>query len=126
MKISSFHKQKGDKINFITLPMHIDMKYDIMYITKKDDSLKNPPLRYLNNPNSRVWGAGFRYFTNYQLAPIILACRPDYLLYPELNDSFERANALQFFDYKGRRLPKVQDPENTFRKKKNLIIDTNF
>lgn len=126
MKIASFHKQRGDKINFITEKIHIDMAYDLMYITKIDENLSNPPLRYLNNPKVKVWGMGFRYFTNYQLPPIILAVRPDYLLYPDKEDKFDRADALQFFDYKGRPLPLVQDPENTFKNKKSLIIDKFF
>lgn len=54
MKISSYHKQQGHQINFITEKQHITMAYDLMYITKVDEELKNPPIKFLHNDKVRV------------------------------------------------------------------------
>ena len=43
-----------------------------------------------------------------------------------MSDKFERADALQFFDYKGQPLLWRQDSINTFKNKKTLIIDKFF
>lgn len=125
MKISSYHKQRGDKINFITSEFQAAMQCDVMYITKEDESLKNPPIKYTTSNKSKIWGKGMKYLVNYKIPAVILACRPDYLLY-QLEDKFDRSDAIQFFDYDGKLLPKRQDEKNTFKNKKTLVIDKMF
>lgn len=63
MKISSFHKQRGDQVNFITTEYDINRPYDIIYIVKKSDKLQSPPAKFFDK-RSRVWGAGFKYISN--------------------------------------------------------------
>ena len=56
----------------------------------------------------------------------MLACRPDYLLYPEKKSQFDRADMAQFFNDSGKLLPLTQDFKNTFSNKKTLVIDRAF
>lgn len=127
MKISSYHKQRGDSVNFIVNQFQINMSYDIIYVTKRDDTIPNPPLKFINNPKSRVWGAGFRFFSNYELPAIVLACRPDYSIYPpNMRSKFDKADAIQLFDYRGNKLPIIQDFHNVYTNKKTVILDKAF
>jgi hypothetical protein len=53
MKISSFHKQSGDRVNFVMQADDIYRPYDIYYIIKENKKVKNPPLEFFTNPNVR-------------------------------------------------------------------------
>ena len=53
----------------------------------------------------------------------MLGCRPDYLLYPELNTQLERAEQVRFFDNDGKRLPLTQDYTNAFQHKRLMLTD---
>ena len=53
MKISSYHKQKGDQVNFITTEYDVNRPYDIIYIVKKSDKLQSPPAKFFDK-RSRV------------------------------------------------------------------------
>lgn len=125
MKVSSYHKQRGDQVNFVETDYDITRPYDLIYIVKKDDSIPNPPMTFFDK-RSRVWGEGFRYLSNWKIPDVILACRPDYLLYHSLSNEFERADMAQFFNDKGELLPLTQDYINTFTNKKTLVIDRAF
>ena len=48
MKISSFHKQRHDTVNFILKPEDINRPYDIIYIYKVSEKIKNPPMRFFD------------------------------------------------------------------------------
>jgi hypothetical protein len=126
MKVSSYHKQKGDTINFITNEFEINLPYDIMYITKRSWKIKAPPISILDRDNVRVWGEGFKFFTNYKLPPVIAATRPDYLLYPLKDTKSSRSDIVQFFDYNNKRITKSQDYRNIFKNKNTLVADENF
>ena len=125
MKVSSYHKQKGDVVNFIKNEFDITIDFDIMYVTKRDLNIQAPPISLLVDERVRVWGPGFKYFTNYKLAPVIAATRPDYLLYPK-DDKLSRSDIVQFFDYNNNRLKKVQEFKNTFKNKNTLVADESF
>ena len=56
----------------------------------------------------------------------MLACRPDYLLYPEKNTAIERSEQLRLLDNDGRILPIRQDWHNSFKNKKVLVTDNNL
>ena len=43
-KISSYHKQKGDNVNFVLQQYDINRPYDIYYIIKENKKTPNPPL----------------------------------------------------------------------------------
>ena len=46
MRISSYHKQKGDQINFILTQDDIDRPHDLYYIIKEHEETPNPPVRF--------------------------------------------------------------------------------
>ena len=54
----------------------------------------------------------------------MLACRPDYLLYPEKETALERAEHVRLLNDKGELLPLIQDWHNAFKNKKVIETDT--
>jgi hypothetical protein len=46
MKISSYHKQLGDQVNFVVKEDDLDRPYDLMYIIKESNKIANPPTHY--------------------------------------------------------------------------------
>ena len=46
MKISSYHKQLGDEVNFVTKEDDLNRPYDLMYIIKESSKIENPPTHY--------------------------------------------------------------------------------
>lgn len=127
MKIASYHKQKGDAVIFVTTPLQLEMKSDLTYIAKEDENL-SVPVKFMRDEKVRKMGDGFKVLKNYIPPPVILSCRPDYMLYPrkEKSDKFDNADILQFFDYKGKKLPIIQPFANTLTNKKTLVIDKKF
>ena len=126
MKISSFHKQSGDKVNFVLKEDDIYRPYDIYYIIKENKKTKNPPLEFFTKPNVKWWGQAYRMRINWKMSPAMLACRPDYLLYPEKNTKLERAEQIRLLDDNGNFLPLVQDWTNTFTNKRAIVVDKNL
>jgi len=53
MKISSFYKQKGDKVNFVLKKDDIYRPYDLYYVIKEKGSTPNPPLDFFTNSKVR-------------------------------------------------------------------------
>ena len=53
MKISSYHKQMGDTINFVTTQDDIRRPYDLYYIIKEDNKTPNPPLDFFTTRKIR-------------------------------------------------------------------------
>lgn len=49
MKISSYHKQLGDTVNFVTREVDIWRFYDIIYIIKENDETPNPPFQFFTD-----------------------------------------------------------------------------
>ena len=128
MKISSYHKQQGNLINFITEEYHINLTYDEYYIIKEKATTPKPPGIFIDDKRVRLIGDPFRFFNNhYKLEPIISAVRPDYLLYPENpRDAYYNAHIAQFY-HDGKRLNKKQPFENTkSHHKKTLVVDKDF
>ena len=64
MKISSYHKQKGDLINFVEEEHHIKLTYDIYYIIKEKRSTPMPERKLLDDKRVRLIGHDFRFFDN--------------------------------------------------------------
>lgn len=58
----------------------------------------------------------------------ILGCRPDYLLYPSVAaptaTKIDRAERVQFFNYKAEPLEWVQTWTNTFKNKVVMVTDS--
>lgn len=56
----------------------------------------------------------------------MLACRPDYLIYPEKNTVVERAEHVRFFNNNAEPLLLTQEWRNTFKRKMVLVTDPFF
>lgn len=123
MKISSYHKQLGDTINFVQTQDDIRRPYDLYYIIKENSKTPNPPLDFFTNRKIRWWGNAYRVRVNWKMSDAMLGCRPDYLLYPEYNTQLERAEHVRFFNNNAELLPIYQDYHNTFKKKKVIVTD---
>ena len=123
MKISSYHKQLGDTINFVLKKDDIRRPYDIYYIIKEKNSTPNPPGDFLLNSKIKWWGNAYKARINWKMSDAMLGCRPDYLLYPEYNTQLERAEHIRFFNNQGELLPIYQNYENSFKKKKIIVSD---
>lgn len=128
MKLSSFHKQQGDLINFISEEYHITMSYDVYYIIKEKVNTPKPPGKLIDDKRVRLIGTPMRFFEHYwHPSPIISAVRPDYTLYPEKpRDPYYNANIAQFY-HEGRLIEVRQPFDNAIaHHKKTLVIDKNF
>mgnify|MGYP001772430155 FL=1 len=112
MKISSYHKQLGDTINFVQTQDDIRRPYDLYYIIKENSKTPNPPLDFFTNRKIRWWGNAYRVRVNWKMSDAMLGCRPDYLLYPEYNTQLERAEHVRFFNNNAELLPIYQDYHN--------------
>lgn len=58
MKLSSYHQQCGDKINFITQPEHINMAYDRLYIIKEYKRTPHPARTLIDSKKTVLLGKG--------------------------------------------------------------------
>lgn len=121
MRVSSYHKQLGDTVTLLRPKDKLPRHPDRVYIFRTDPSLPKPPLAMLTAPKTLVYG--IQYFSNWDPSPTILACRPDYLLYPRGRDKFERSDAVQLSDECGHLLKIRQNDENTETNKDTLITD---
>lgn len=128
MKISSFHKQQGDLVNFVSEEYHINMPYDIYYIMRDKDATPRPSSKLIENNKVKLMGKGFKYQDNkYDTNEVIAAVRPDYSLYPEKEkNAYYNANIVQF--YHNGKLLKVKQPfiNTKINHKKTLVIDKEF
>jgi len=109
MKISSYHKQLGDEVNFVEKDDDIYRPHDIYYIIKENSKTPNPPYEFYLNPKVKWWGNAVFSKVNWKMPNAMLACRPDYLIYPEKNTQLERAEQIRLLDNQGRLMPLVQD-----------------
>ena len=124
MKISSYHKQLGDIVTFVTSENDIRRPFDIYYIIKENSKTPNPPGDLFVNPKVRWWGKAYKGRVNWKMTDTMLACRPDYLLYPERNTKLERSEHIRLFNNQGAPLGLVQNWQNTFKNKYALVTDT--
>lgn len=123
MKISSYHKQMGDTVNFVTTEDDIRRPFDLYYIIKENNKTPNPPLDFFSNRKVKWWGKAFRIRVKWEMPDAMLGCRPDYLLYPEYNTQLERAEHVRFFNNNAELLPIYQDYSNSFKRKKIIVTD---
>ena len=122
-RISSYHKQKGDSINFISAEEDVNRPCDIMYIIKEQTKTPNPPLKWLVDPRVRWWGEAYKSKANWKMTDTIWSCYPDYQLYPNKNTAIERGEQLKFFNNEGNLLHFKQSSENIYTNKKIIIAD---
>lgn len=127
MRLSSYHKQKGDKINFVSQETHLNLAFDILYISRELDITPMPSRKYIDDKRTQLIGSGFRYYGAKELNAVVVACRPDYLLYEmEKTNQYTNANFITF--YAGNKLIKSrQDWHNTkANRKKTIVTDKYF
>lgn len=122
MKLSSYHKQKGDEVTFVTTEYDIRRPYDIYYICREKKDCAMPPKDFFLNSRVR-WLGKANKTRAWTIPDVVYACRPDYLLYPEKNTTWERSEQVRLLDSKGNLLPRVQDWDNVFKKKRVLVTD---
>ena len=125
MKISSYHKQMGDSVVFCTSEYDTTRPFDTMYIFKEKNDTPNPPSQFFINPKVLRWGEGVKYHIKWDMSPLMLAARPDYLLYPKdilRRSVLEKSDQLRLFDNQGKPLEIMQDIQNTFRGSKRVLI----
>ena len=123
MRISSYHKQCGDTVNFVLKEDDIHRPYDLYYIIKENIKTPNPPVEFFINSKVRWWGAAVKARIKWKMSAAMMGCRPDYLLYPEKNTREERAIRMRFFDNAAQLLPIKQDEDNSFKDKKVIVTD---
>lgn len=123
MKISSYHKQLGDSVNFVTKEDDIYRPYDLYYIIKEKTATPQPPMSFILDRKVRWWGKAYRGKVNWKMNDVMLGCRPDYLLYPERNTKQERAEHIRLFNNNAELLPRRQDWANTFTNKHVIVTD---
>ena len=127
MKISSYHKQKGDKVILITDEHQLSISYDIIYISKESKLGKLPSRKILDDKRTILLGKGFEVFKTKEINSVITACRPDYLLYTiDEKDKYGNANFISFYS-NGKLVKNQQDYHNTARYKHfTIIADKHF
>ena len=65
MKLSSYHKQLGDLINFPTNSFELNLKFDKMYIIRKSLGSKIPIELDIKNEKVFLLGEGFKFNSRY-------------------------------------------------------------
>lgn len=124
MKLSSFHKQMGDKTYFINDMSELSMSYDKLYVWGENTEL--PPIghKLLNDKRTILFGKRFELCGAKQLGKTILACRPDYTLYDTYGskNSYTKANFISFYTNGGERIERRQEWHNTNKGIKRTII----
>lgn len=123
MKISSYHKQLGDHINFVVKQDDIYRPYDLYYIIREKKSTPQPPAEFFLNSKVRWWGAAAKNRIRWKMPDTMLACRSDYLLYPDHNTKIEKSEHIRLFNNNAELLPKIQDWKNTFKNKYTIVTD---
>lgn len=127
MKLSSYHKQKGDEVTLIKNEFDLSYNYDLMYIFKERKNTPSPERRYLDSKKSTLIGKGYFGFNVKDISTVVAACRPDYLLYEgnEFN-KYTNANYISFY-VGGQLVKRQQDYHNAETKKHyNIVSDKWF
>lgn len=122
MKISSYHKQKGDKVLFINNEHQLSIAYDTIYIIKESKISKLPSRKILDDKRTILIGKGFEAFKTKEISAVMAACRPDYLLYEtDEKDKYGNANFISFY-VNGKLIKNQQDYHNTAHYKHFTIV----
>lgn len=129
MRLSSFHKQKGDSVYLISELNELKMYYDRLYVSGESDDL--PPISHtiLNDKRTILLGKRFQLCGAKQPGAIIAGCRPDYLLYDTYGskNSYAKANFVTFYTSGGEKVQNRQPWKN--RKnglKRTIVTDDNL
>lgn len=75
------------------------------------------------DPKVRWWGEAYVMKQNWKMSDAMLACRPDYLLYPERLSRDARAEQIRLLGNNNKLLPVIQDWGNTLKDKNYIVTD---
>lgn len=115
MRIASYHKQMGDEVNFVLKEEDIFRPYDLYYVVREKNDTPTPPAQFYTDHKVKWWGNAVRPLVHWRMSRVMMACRPDYLLYPRKeNGDLNRNQLIRLFDDKGQPLGKIQDYRNSF------------
>lgn len=121
-KLSSYHKQRGDVVNFVNTQDDLNRPADLIYIFKEEVETPNPPLRFFHDKRVRWGGEIYKQKKNWKISN--LECvRSDYLLYPNLDTKIERAEHLRLVTDEGQLITLMQDYKNSFKNKYVIEVD---
>lgn len=123
MRLSSYYKQQGDAVNFVLKEADIWRPADIIYIFKENSKTKNPPFEFYTNSKVKWGGKANKARINWKMSAAMLGCRPDYLLYPNLETNYERAEHIRLYTKYGEPLALTQEYKNSFKKKMCIVDD---
>lgn len=126
MRLSSYHKQRGDDVNFVLSPDDIFRPFDLYYIIKENKKTPNPPLQFFTDSRVKWWGNAVKQRVNWKMNAGMIACRPDYLLYPEKETKMERSDQIRLFGPDGKFVERRQNWENAYTSKHTLVVDENW
>lgn len=128
MKLSSFHKQRGDNVYFVGDMSELTMAYDKIYVFGESDSIPTIGSKILNDKRTTLFGKRFELCGAKKLGAIIMGCRPDYLLYDITNEkssSYTKANFVTFYTDSGEKVKEKQSWKNTKKGvKRTIVTDT--
>lgn len=124
MRISSYHKQKGDEVYLIKQDCDLKGHYDIMYVIRNEESQLMCNIDCLLDARNRV--CGFENLDNWKVPNIIMSCRPDYKLYPMNVEDY--IIPIQLTNNNGKVLTVKQTEENHIMKliQTHIIMDKNL
>lgn len=127
MKISAWHKTKGDEVEWCFPMFH----YDIVYQSKVFDNTYSPDISWIPNADKVIKG-GTGYGLDNTLPYEIEHIYPDYSLYPELTKDTAYGfltrgcpRACKFCivaEKEGRKSVKVADLSEFWRGQKNIVL----
>lgn len=127
MKLSSFFKQKGHQVYLVGDMSELTMQYDKLFVFCDSDSTPTLGSKILNDERTILMGKYFEGQSR-ELGPVVMGCRPDYLLYDitdEKSSSYTKANFITFFTNSGAKISTRQPWKNTKKGvKRTIITDT--
>ena len=126
MKLSSYYKQLGWTVKLVEKSGDEKLPCDICYVFKEKLETPNPPINWLlTNEKKMKWcGEAVKWREDPNIfSPVVLACRPDYLIYNIKETPEQRADVIRLFDNDGNLLKCVQDYRNVYKGKRTIIAD---
>ena len=122
-RLSSFHKQRQDKVYLVNDLNELKYQYDYLYVFSNSDSTPILKFDLINDKKTILLGKKFELCGAKTLGKVITSCRPDYTLYAvETNSSYAKANFITFFTQTGDRITHRQNWKNTHPGIKRTIV----
>lgn len=124
MKISSYHKQCGDSVTFISEEYMLTNKYHILYLVREYRHTPIPSGTFLDDNRTRLVGKEFEMFDGFfEMDDLMAMSRPDYKLYifPEDENYYSRASFVQFFN--GKKYLKTRQAWQKVHGLYNFVVD---